>query len=434
MAEPRFRLTLSADFKDRLVERLAVAPVPVVMGLGLRRAAEVWELIAPPSLQHPAPQAATLRVGRLPEHLRGASHRYWDGHAATAAAPLHVEIGLFDSGGCSAAVLGDGLVRELEEVRLPGPRMERWRPGAPAAPRRRGTGDEPPAAEASAERDGAFSRYAGALGGAAVHGRLSRLAVAIIGVSRLGSLLATALAKAGVSRLVLVDDDVVEEHHGDAMDLPVGDWIGRTKVQAVAELLARIAPAIDVTPIAAPAESALALQAISDCDAIVTAPDRGRPRLLATWCAMAYGRVLLDVGTGVFGSGASFVAGADVRLLLPGGPCLLCVGGLDLARHRETDWRRARAGSLRSLNGMAVGYAMFLLERLVAGDVSSTTWSRLQLGGDGGLEVVRPSFAARAGCQVCASAAVGDQAFAGLRRSGRGGVRVPPWSAWPVGQ
>jgi molybdopterin/thiamine biosynthesis adenylyltransferase len=189
------------------------------------------------------------------------------------------------------------------------------------------------------------------------------------------------------------------------------------KVDAVAALQAELAPDMAVHAIAHDVEHHAAVAALRACDVIVTAPDRGQPRVLAGLCAAAYGRVHLDIGAGVFRHEGVLDCGADIRLILPG-HCLLCVGGVDLDAPQVADWRRQRAGSLRSLNGMATSYALFLLERLLAGDISATTWTRLRLDGRAQLTTEQPAFAARTGCSLCAEAGRGDAVWRAAARAG----------------
>lgn len=393
---------------------------PVDLALGARIDDDVVEFVAPPTPRAPEPGQPRLRVGLFPDHLRGATHLYWHAFPIGDHPEPRVELALFQGTGCSAAVLYDGRAHALAMVRVVGPRMAVWQPGALAPPL--------PAADPT---DGRFSRYTEPIGGGAAHACLRALRFGVVGCSRVGSLFVTALGKVGVDDVVLIDDDVVEDHHLDAMDVRGPGAVGMHKVDAVAALQRELSPTMRVRAIAHPLEHATAVRAMRTCDVLVTAPDRGQPRLLASLCAAAYGRVHLDIGTGVLRreqdtdmpappararaarsapaapTTPSLDFGADIRLILPG-HCLLCVGGVDLDTRHVADWRRQRAGSLRSLNGMAASYALFLLERLIAGDVADTTWTRLRLDARALLRSEQPAFAARPGCPVCADAGRGD--------------------------
>jgi hypothetical protein len=121
--------------------------------------------------------------------------------------------------------------------------------------------------------------------------------------------------------------------------------------------------------------------------------------------------------------------GLDVRLLLPADRCLLCLGGVrhptlahsvlqSAAAERafllRRDWQRERAGSLFSLNQTAVGLALRLLEDLVAGRITESTWLHLDYGEDGVPSLQRVSTERNAACPLCAAAGRGEEGLARL--------------------
>lgn len=374
-----------------LDERLRAAPnATLCVGAGLRVDDDGLELVAP-STGPESDAPALVRAFRPAPGARRAHIQFWRVHEHRVYPRPTLDLGLDPDGGCIAALLDGPDAIAVDEILLVGPRMERWRPAQ---------GLPPPVAPLAG--DARFSRYAGALGGADVLERLHSLSFAVVGCARLGSAIATALARAGVWRLVLVDGDVLEPHSIDAVEA-ASDAVGRAKVDAVADGLRRANPAVDVVPLPLPVESARAFAQVAACDVVVTAPDDNRARLVAALAAAAYGRPHLDIGAGVFGAATDdFDAGADVRLCLPRQGCLFCFGGLDLARRAPaTDFRRQRAGSLRSLNQCAAGQAMLLLERFVAGEVESSAWVRLEVQRNGALatEILAPPQ--RPDCPVC---------------------------------
>jgi sulfur carrier protein ThiS adenylyltransferase len=77
--------------------------------------------------------------------------------------------------------------------------------------------------------------------GPGVHEKVKRARVAVAGCGGLGSTLAVALARTGVGALILVDFDVVEPSNLNRQQYFV-DQLGRHKVDALAETLARINP------------------------------------------------------------------------------------------------------------------------------------------------------------------------------------------------
>jgi adenylyltransferase/sulfurtransferase len=400
------RLTLALPFYLRVQEALARDPARVLQEeAGSHRSSEGVELFLP---RGSSAGSARARIFRSPPSLRRVSHHYWAAFERRRYERPTLDLALDEDGGCSAALLVEREVHPVREVFLPGRWMERWTPGL-----------APPERVGAVPVHGRFSRYVGALGGDAVHARLRKLEVALVGVARLGSGLAVALARAGVRRLTLIDADVLEEHSLDAVECsPIA--LGRAKVQAVAEHLAEIVPETLVRPLALPVEDPAAFEACAAADLVVSAPDDNRARLAAALAANAHLRAHLDLGTGVFGQGETWTAGADVRLMLPGAGCLLCAGGIDLARRREPNWRRQRAGSLRSLNQIAVGQAMALVERLVAGELGRSVWRRLTLARDGILAAEEMPWELDPRCPLCC-AELTVQEFS-RRADGRGGL------------
>ncbi len=355
---------------------------------------------------------ASLRLVEYPSFLQGITHLHWHAYSAHDTKSPQVNLAVFPDRGCSAAVMIGDQVLPLDRVWLPGPGMESWIPAR-----------KPPTLMGDIRPDGRFSRYAGALGGDPVHERFRAPSFAIIGVSRIGSQIAVALGKAGVRKLALVDADVLEPHNIDAMEVLRDTAVragsaGIPKVDVVAEFLRQVAPEVDLTTHALPVESSMALRSVASSECLVSCPDQGLARVMTALAATAYHRVHLDIGTGVFRGGqghrpdesGEFLAGADIRLLIGDG-CLMCAGGVG-DRAADLDWFRQRAGSLRSLNSIAAGYGLFLLERLAAGELRRSTWVRIQLRGDGTMQTETLDFERREGCPLCAQRGAGDDVWA----------------------
>ena len=279
----------------------------------------------------------------------------------------------------------------------------------------------------SAERD-VWSRSIGALGGETAWRRLTCLSMVVIGCGRSGSLVATALARLGVRHLTLVDPDRVETHNLGEMDLVRASKRGDFKVYAVSEELERLqegigassARRLKVEPIAEPVSSLRALEAAKRADLLVACVDDEAARLAAAVLAKLYLKPLLDIGSGVFQTpGNQQQAGADVRLVMPEA-CLLCVGGLNnlaVARARLiagqdvdtlADWREHRAGSLRSLNMLAVGFGLRLVEALAAGRLGESAWVRVEFDARGLPRLEMRSPLSSRNCPLCRHGGWGD--------------------------
>ncbi|MBI4636256.1 MAG: ThiF family adenylyltransferase [Candidatus Rokubacteria bacterium] len=221
-------------------------------------------------------------------------------------------------GALSGALRVGGRVEPLHALKVTGAGMHRiWT----AAGRPKGAPRPPDPAEH--ER---WSRAIGALG-LETWLRLRELHYAIVGVGRTGSLLATSLARLGAQSLTLIDPDRLEIHNVDAMDgVRVAD-VGRAKVDALRDSLAEVSASPErLTALAASVTSVRALVAAKAADVLIASVDTDAARLSCATIAALYAKPLLDIGTGVHGVGDGRRLGADVRLVVPGDRCLLCLG------------------------------------------------------------------------------------------------------------
>lgn len=272
-----------------------------------------------------------------------------------------------------------GASGHLDRLLLVGPGMRQF--GLPQ--------DEGPLGEGRRER---WSRTVGALGEEAWQ-RLTSLRYGVVGCGRTGSLLAQSLASLGVRRLVLVDPDHLETHNLGEMALVEEADVGNPKAETLAHRLQVRYSWPEVEAVAASVTARRSLHALLACDVLCVCADRDSARLATAILATLYLKPLLDIGTGVLwaAGGGGVAIGADVRLLLPGEGCLLCQGGLadpvearaglasaeGQVAARGGDWRQQRAGSLRSLNQVAVGLGLRLWEDLVAERRRGGAWLHL---------------------------------------------------------
>jgi hypothetical protein len=274
-----------------------------------------------------------------------------------------------------------------------------------------------------------WSRTAGALGDNAWR-RLTSLSFGVVGCGRLGSVMAMSLAQGGVRNLTLVDPDLVELHNLGEMDGVVDGDVGVPKVDAVASTCRRRFKWTNVRALAAPVMQWSARAALKDCDVIVSCSDTDGGRLGTATIASAYLKVLVDVGTGVFSDPHSpRTRGAEIRLVVPGDGCLMCLGGIsnlgtgirqlasmDAAGGNPlaTSWTAERAGSLRSVNLVAAGLALDALEALVCEEEDRSTWRRVEMSARDGPHLrLLARQASSPGC-LCREQGVGDQAAGGF--------------------
>jgi tRNA A37 threonylcarbamoyladenosine dehydratase len=265
-----------------------------------------------------------------------------------------------------------------------------------------------------------WSRSIGALS-ERVWERLARLVPTVFGCGRTGSMLAGALTRSGVRHLRLVDADRLQLGNLGEMELVAVSDVSRNKAEVLAETLntesfhAHVAHAVPVS-----ATSLAALFAAKDADILITCVDNPAARLTVGFLAQLYLKPMLDIGTGILESSPQGrQMGADVRLILPG-RCPACFGGLRVGEAVaaiddptliETDWRRQRLGSLRSLNMVAVGVALRLIEDFLSGAVRESTWLNLNYN----VAVPRvntPNSLPVGTCPVCSLAGTGDAGLA----------------------
>lgn len=236
-----------------------------------------------------------------------------------------------------------------------------------------------------------WSRTLGALG---LHAwqRLCQLHYAVVGCGRTGSLLAHTLVRNGVHRLTLIDPDEVELSNLDG-DCFLPDHLGQPKPTALSASLRQINPLAKIDALPESVTSSTVLPALKEADVLICAADHDGARWACGLVASLYLKPMLDVGVGVMQTAeAGQRMGADVRWIVPGEHCLLCMGGvarpehvaviqqgsLQEVQHRQTrNWRQERAGSLHSLNQVAVGLALRMLEDYLGFHLQNSLWLRL---------------------------------------------------------
>lgn len=164
-------------------------------------------------------------------------------------------------------------------------------------------------------------------------------------------------------------------------------------------------------------------ESLWEADIIASLVDSEQARLIASATAAAYLKPHLDIGQSVVvARGRQRELGVDVRLIVPGQGCLQCIGGaggLSLALSMnylirgprlESDFREQRAGSLASLASIAVGLGMRLVEDMLVGVRTESTWLRLMQRG-GRMELQELRARASRSCSISAgTTGLGDAA------------------------
>ncbi|MBX3193900.1 MAG: ThiF family adenylyltransferase [Microbacteriaceae bacterium] len=159
--------------------------------------------------------------------------------------------------------------------------------------------------------------------GPAAQRRLTEAHVVVVGAGGLGSALLPALAAAGVGELTIVDDDTVDASNLHRQTLFTPSDVGRPKVDAAADALARIAPDTVVHARHERFAPGATFDLLLDADLLADGTDNRPTRYLANDAAAIRG-IPLVWGSALRYSGQVGVAwderGVDFRDLLPEDP------------------------------------------------------------------------------------------------------------------
>ena len=229
--------------------------------------------------------------------------------------------------------------------------------------------------------------------GADAQARLAVATIAVVGVGGLGCPALLYLAGAGIGRLRLIDDDAVDLTNLHRQILFSTADQGRPKVEAAAERLAALDPAIAIEPITARLTAANADTLLAGCDLVLDASDNFTARYAVSDAAA---RLALPV---VFGA----VSGFDGQLTVfqaGRGPCYRCL------HPRPPDVPVADCATEGLIGAAAgeIGAAMAMeAVKLIAG--LETLRGRLRLYDFRLGETRLLSLAARPGCPGCAGRA-----------------------------
>jgi molybdopterin/thiamine biosynthesis adenylyltransferase len=109
--------------------------------------------------------------------------------------------------------------------------------------------------------------------------RLLRSTVAVVGAGGLGGYILEELARLGVGQIVVIDDDVFEEHNLNRQILSSPARLGRVKVEVAAERLAEINPVVKVRAVRARLDQGNGVACLTGADCVVDAVDNVASRL-----------------------------------------------------------------------------------------------------------------------------------------------------------
>ena len=176
---------------------------------------------------------------------------------------------------------------------------------------------------------------------------LARTRVGIVGLGSVGSIVCEALMRTGVSDVVLIDHDRIEERNLDrtlhAEQHHAGGGAAKVDVAAEAAAASHTADGVDVTAVAKAVQSHEAINALLDCDVVVSCVDRPWPRWLLNSISYAHLIPIVDGGiqTRVGVDGSPLHIDWRIHTAGPDRACLVCLGAL-----RRSDTALDRDGLL----------------------------------------------------------------------------------------
>ncbi len=180
--------------------------------------------------------------------------------------------------------------------------------------------------------------------GGAGQQRLLAASVAVVGAGGIGSPLLQYLAAAGVGRITLFDDDVVALSNLQRQTIYGTADVGRPKIAAAADAVARINPDMVISPAEIRLDATNAATLLAGHDAIVDGCDNFATRLAVADAALALRIPLVSAAVGPFEGQLALYRGWEADR-----PCYRCFVGNDPDR---PDVSCADQGVLGALTGI----------------------------------------------------------------------------------
>jgi molybdopterin/thiamine biosynthesis adenylyltransferase len=160
--------------------------------------------------------------------------------------------------------------------------------------------------------------------------RIARIKVGIVGLGGTGSHIVQQLAYVGVRQFLLIDDDCADNTNLNRLVTAGYKQIGISKVHLAEEMIRKISPNVDVQISAKKLQDEISLDALRGVDIIFGCVDNDGARLILNELALSYNIPYFDVSVGINASdGVVSAAGGYLAVVLPGGPCLLCMDQID---------------------------------------------------------------------------------------------------------
>lgn len=164
------------------------------------------------------------------------------------------------------------------------------------------------------------------------HGQraLGRIRLGLIGAGGTGSVMAQSLAYLGFKDYVMVDNDVATLTNLNRLVTAAAADIGIPKVILARRLVRGLHHDAQIVTIERDVRSKEALDTLKGVDFLVGCVDNDGARLVLNELAVAYNIPYIDLAVGIEAcDGVLSDAGGRVAFVLPGGPCLNCMGEID---------------------------------------------------------------------------------------------------------
>ncbi|MCF8709565.1 HesA/MoeB/ThiF family protein [Rhizorhapis sp. SPR117] len=180
--------------------------------------------------------------------------------------------------------------------------------------------------------------------GGAGQAKLLASHVAIIGAGGIGSSAIQYLAAAGVGKLTIIDDDAVALSNLQRQVIFTAADIGRLKVEAAKETIARLTPDVTVIPVNQRISAQNAQNLLAGADAILDGCDNFETRLAVSDAATQLKIPLISAAVGQFEGQLAVYRGWEADK-----PCYRCLVGNDPGR---ADMSCADQGVVGALTGI----------------------------------------------------------------------------------
>ena len=200
--------------------------------------------------------------------------------------------------------------------------------------------------------------------------------VAVIGCGGLGGYIIEELSRLGVGRIVAIDPDVFEEHNLNRQLLSTLSTLGLPKVEAAAERVAQINPAVKLTPIQKAYAPDNGHELLGNVTVVVDALDSIPVRLeLAETCNTLGIPLVHGAIGGWYGHVATqFPGEQSIQMITPPGPRERGLNSVSATRPSPRRWWQASRWRRSARSSSAKGYHSAVAKRqLIFWQWNSTT-------------------------------------------------------------